>query len=172
MGQDQRGFDRHDVRFKLVYDDGDSFNAGLVHDLSESGVFLETLTPVAVNTKVRLSSLDIDDEHAFEVDAQVTRVVEDNPEDPSVIPGMGLVFMDLKDRQRGQLRALITRLESEKAEFEGDADPFFGKQIPREGLRRAASGVWRAPPEHDFDDEDPTLTDFPKDALPSEDSES
>ncbi|MEO1228807.1 MAG: PilZ domain-containing protein [Myxococcota bacterium] len=164
MGKDKRGFDRHEVRFKLVYDDGDSFNAGLVHDLSESGVFLETLTLLAVDTQVRLSSLDIDEAHAFEVDARVTRVVEESAADPAVVPGMGLVFVDVDEHQQGRLRALISRLESEKEEFEGDSDPFFGKQIPREGLRRAASGVWRAPASDDFDDDEPTLTDVPKDS--------
>lgn len=144
MGEDKRTSDRHRVRFKLVYDDGQSFNAGLVHDLSETGVFLETADPLQVGQSAVLSSLDVDADRAFELDARVTRVVAVDDSSADNLPGMGLVFENMSSEQAAQVVHLIERMEAEEAQFEGERDPFFGKSLPRDGLRRSPSGVWRS----------------------------
>lgn len=146
MSADKRRSDRHPVRFKLVYDDGESFNAGLVRDLSESGVFIETSVPLQIGKTVVLSSLDMEDDRSFDLNARVTRIVEGDEDAGDGPLGMGLEFEEITDAQRVLLQGLIEQLEEETDQFEGDLDPFFGKSLPRQGLARSPSGVWRPPP--------------------------
>src|SRR5215813_1303947 len=99
MGREHRQSERHRVRFKLVYDDGNSFNAGSVSNVSETGLFLETALPLPVGTVVRLMPLNDAGDRIFEVDARVMRTV---PYDPTSIEpaGMGLQFLELTSEQR------------------------------------------------------------------------
>lgn len=129
-----------------MYDDGEAYHAGLVHDLSDTGVFLETRETLPVGAQVHLSSLELDDAHGFDLSARVVRVVEQDPSQPDRVFGMGLEFQDLTDEQRIRILALIERFEEEASAFEGEVDPFFGKSLPRAGLQRAPSGVWREGP--------------------------
>ena len=144
MGADKRRSDRHHVRFRLVYDDGESYNAGIVRDLSVSGVFLETADPLPVGTDVTISSLEVEDDLAFEVAARVVRV-EPPDEDRLDAPGLGFQFVHLDDEQKDFLLRFIDRVESSEAEVRGERDPFLGKSLPREGSRRSPSGVFALP---------------------------
>lgn len=137
---DKRGTDRHVVRFKLIYDDGSSFNAGVVDDLSESGAFIETGIPLPVGSTFVLSSLDLDDAHAFELEARVVRVVEEDGLQPA---GMGVTFENLTDERRAFLHALIERVETEERASAGDRDIYLNKTLPKDGFERAPSGVYR-----------------------------
>ena len=143
MEENKRSSDRHTVRFKIIYDDGHSFNAGIVHDLSTEGLFLETCVPLVPGDRVMLSSLELDEDRAFELSARVTRVVEHDRNRADHIAGMGLAFDKLSIEQRDKLTLFIQQLQEEAAQFEGEADPYFGKKIPRSGLKRSPSGIWR-----------------------------
>lgn len=142
MGKDSRRSDRHHVRFQLAYDDGEAYHVGIVKDLSHHGVFLETATPLPVGSVVNLTSLETDAGNHFEVSATVRRVEEPN-EDRLDPPGMALDFIGVGDAERVFLEALIERLEEAEAVARGERDPFFGKALPRTGLARSPSGVFR-----------------------------
>lgn len=143
MGEEQRLGARHAIRFKLVYDDGESFNTGLVHNLSESGLFLETVVPLKVGDVVQLTSLDVEEDLYFELQASVIRVVEATEDRVDSLPGMAFQFAAMSDEQRKKLRALIKRLKEAMDSFHGTHDLFFGKTIPDENFKRSASGIWR-----------------------------
>jgi hypothetical protein len=123
-GKQRRG-ERHRLRFKLVYDDGETFNAGAVSDVSESGIFLETALPLRIGTEVQLTPLDQAGDHLFEVKARVVRsVAYDNTTMDQA--GMGLEFVDLTDEDRKNVSGLIMELKERKANFRGVPDPYLG----------------------------------------------
>lgn len=129
MGREHRQSERHRIRFKLVYDDGNSFNAGSVANVSEGGLFLETALPLPVGTVVRLTPLDEASDMLFEVGARVMRSI---PYDPTSIEaaGMGLQFIDLPDADRKRVVEMIERLEERAQSFHGERDPFLGVLLP------------------------------------------
>lgn len=139
MGHEHRQAERHHVRFKLVYDDGDSFNAGGVLDVSEGGLFLETALPLPVGTVVRLAPLN-DADLLFEVAARVKRSV---PYDPTSMapPGMGLEFIDVQADDKKRISDLIRTLEERARNYQGELDPYLGVMVPSELPHAAAPNV-------------------------------
>lgn len=129
MGREHRQSERHRVKFKLIYDDGNSFNAGSVSNVSETGVFLETALPLPVGTIVRLMPLNNVNDKIFEVAARVARAV---PYDPTSIEpaGMGLQFMDLSEDDRVRVVDMIKELQDRAAHFQGELDPYLGVMLP------------------------------------------
>ena len=129
--KEQRQSERHRVRFHLVYDDGGSFNAGTVHDVSEGGLFLETALPLPAGTVVTLTPLDAAGRTLSEVRARVTRAINYDPERLEQPAGMGLQFLDLDAEERRSIVAMIRQLEEEAALHRGDKlDPFLGVRVP------------------------------------------
>ena len=53
---------RFSLKLQIVYDDGASFMSGPVLDMSETGVFIETVMPLEPGTAVRLMPLVKDDD--------------------------------------------------------------------------------------------------------------
>lgn len=104
---EQRRAERRRVRFQLVYDDGGAFNAGTVHDASETGLFLETPLPLPVGSVVKLTPLDRTGRTLFEVPAKVMRIGES---------GMGLAFIDLGPEGKEQIAKLIRDVEAREAD--------------------------------------------------------
>jgi hypothetical protein len=129
MTREHRQKERHRVRFKLVYDDGQSFNAGHVMDLSETGLFLETALPLPTGTVVRLMPLGSAGEIVPEVYARVMRSIDYDPTslDP---PGMGLMFVDLSDEDRAKVVTMIRELMDRAVLVPGERDPYLGVFIP------------------------------------------
>jgi hypothetical protein len=102
---------RFAVKLQIVYDDGQSFMSGPVLDISETGVFIETVMPLNPGTTVRLTPLlDHDDVSVLELEGEVVRKADydlDNHFDRT--PGMGVTFKNVTDEQRESLRALLSR---------------------------------------------------------------
>ena len=137
VSDEKRRAERHAVRFHLVYDDGASYNAGTVRDVSEGGLFLETALPLSVGSTVTLTPLDSAGHTTFEVRAEVTRVVPYDPEHTTVesfAAGMGLRFLDLDDAERTKVVEMINDLE-DKAQHtsEGGIDPVLGVRVAGAG---------------------------------------
>jgi c-di-GMP-binding flagellar brake protein YcgR len=132
VSDEKRKTERHKVRFHLVYDDGSSFNAGTVHDVSEGGMFLETALPLDVGTEVRLNPLDNAGDSLFEVRARVIRSVPyDRAAEQSIVSGMGLQFLDLSGEDRARLVGLIRSLEDQLSRTPaGQVDPYLGVRVP------------------------------------------
>lgn len=131
MATEMRRSERHKVRFKLVYDDGETFNAGIVRDVSEGGVFLETALPLPVDTQVRLTPLEVEADDLFDVPARVVRIIPHDPASPNP-PGMGLEFLEIGDDERERIVKMITELEQKAADFDGEHDPILGVMLPSE----------------------------------------
>lgn len=100
---------RYPLRLQIVYDDGKSFMSGPVADMSETGVFIETVMPLDPGTAVTMQPLLPDDEAIPELPGLVVRKADydlDNHFDRT--PGMGIRFGDLDDVQRAAVARLLT----------------------------------------------------------------
>ncbi|NJK90071.1 MAG: hypothetical protein HC923_12255 [Myxococcales bacterium] len=117
--------ERFRASFKLVYDDGESFSAGAVRDVSETGLFLETAHPAPLGSVLTLFPVDEASQDLFEIHAEVVRV---HPEDPdsSTLGGMGLRFLDIDDMSP-QIRGMIQTLAAR--ERNRVKDPFLGVRV-------------------------------------------
>jgi uncharacterized protein (TIGR02266 family) len=101
---------RFQLKLQIVFDDGNSFMSGPVVDMSETGVFIETVMPLAPDTRVRLMPLTDEESAMIELDGVVARKADydlDNHFDRT--PGMGIRFVDVTDEQRGQIESLLKR---------------------------------------------------------------
>ncbi len=106
---------RFELKLQVVFDDGESFMSGPVADMSESGVFIETVMPLNPGSRVRLTPLMHNDDGATEFDGEVMRKADydlDNHFDRT--PGMGIRFVDVTDEQRTAISALLARARTKK----------------------------------------------------------
>jgi PilZ domain len=101
---------RYVLKLQIVYDDGNSFMSGPVSNMSDTGVFIETVMPLNAGTKVRLLPLVPEEDGMFEIDGVVTRRVDydlDNHRERT--PGMGIAFKDLSPEQKADLDRLLAK---------------------------------------------------------------
>lgn len=101
---------RFQLKLQIVYDDGQSFMSGPVADMSETGVFIETVMPLEPQTRVRLMPLMPDEDGMFELEGIVARKADydlDNHFDRT--PGMGIRFVDVTPEQSAALAKLLAR---------------------------------------------------------------
>ena len=86
---------RVQLNMEVVYDDGEGFMCGPCIDISESGIFIETVMPLKSTTKVRVIPLLPEKAGMFEFEGEVVRQNEydlNNHFDRT--PGMGIRFID------------------------------------------------------------------------------
>ncbi len=101
MSDNKRGEDR--VTINKEFESFDAFIQEYVTNISKTGVFIRTQTPLAIGTKVNLHfSVIMEDIETVEGVGEVVRV-ESNPS------GMGVVFVELSSYSRGLLDKLLTR---------------------------------------------------------------
>ena len=101
---------RYSLKLQVVYDDGNAFMSGPVVDISESGVFIETVMPLEPGSEVRLTPLLPEEAGLFEILGVVVRKNEydlDNHFDRT--PGMGVRFKDITPDARDQIRKLFEK---------------------------------------------------------------
>lgn len=101
---------RFQLKLQIVYDDGQSFMSGPVADMSETGVFIETVMPLEPQTRVRLMPLLPDEDGMFELEGVVVRKADydlDNHFDRT--PGMGIKFVDVTPDQNAAVEKLLAR---------------------------------------------------------------
>jgi uncharacterized protein (TIGR02266 family) len=99
---------RFQLKLQFVFDDGTSFMSGPVVDISETGVFIETVMPLPPDTRVRLMPLLNDEALMVEFEGIVARKADydlDNHFDR--IPGMGVRFVDLNDEQKEAIADML-----------------------------------------------------------------
>jgi hypothetical protein len=81
----------------------DAFIQEYVTNISKTGVFIKSQTPLAVGTKVNLRfTVIMDDIESIEGVGEVVRVDKDPP-------GMGVVFRELSAYSKGLLEKLLTQ---------------------------------------------------------------
>jgi hypothetical protein len=96
--------ERKDERLTInkEFDSFDQFIQEYVTNISRSGAFIKTDTPLPIGTKVNLRfTVIMDDIETIEGVGEVVRV-EQNP------PGMGVVFLELAGYSQGLLEKLLT----------------------------------------------------------------
>lgn len=97
--------DRHAVGFRVVWDDGESYFASDVVNISESGVFVETTMNVPVGSEVSVIPL-VDGIQLFEVRGKVVRA-RDISDELDMQPGFALAFSNLTGAQKEELRRVL-----------------------------------------------------------------
>lgn len=99
---------RYALRFPVAYDDGEGFMTGHVVDVSETGLFIETVMPLAAGTKVRITPLLPEKAGLFELEAEVMRTTEYDPDVMMELPpGMGVRFTSITDEEKKNLALLL-----------------------------------------------------------------
>jgi len=92
---------RHDVN--LEFDSAESFIREYVMNVSRSGAFVRTRSPLPIGTRVRLRfTVMLDDPETLEGIGEVVRLGE-RPR------GMGVVFVELSEPSKSLLERLLTR---------------------------------------------------------------
>ena len=95
----KRGDDR--VTINKEFESFDAFIAEYVTNISRSGVFIKSQTPLAVGTKVNLRfTVIMEDIETIEGVGEVVRVEKD---------GMGVVFKELEAHSKHLIDKLLTR---------------------------------------------------------------
>lgn len=91
------------VTINKEFESYDAFIHEYVTNISRSGVFVKSKTPLAVGTKVNLRfTVIMDDIETIEGVGEVVRVEEDPP-------GMGVVFTELSSYSKELIGKLLTR---------------------------------------------------------------
>jgi hypothetical protein len=129
-----RASHRHQLRFKLVYDDGASYSAGYVEDISEGGLFVESAHRVPEGAVVRLETTESGADVLVGLRARVVRVVAldpfaVNPVHQDGAFGLGLELLDLSANDRSALSAMIVELGARRR-LRACRDPFLAIRVP------------------------------------------
>ena len=99
--EDKRGDER--VTINKEFESFDAFIQEYVTNISRSGVFIKSTTPLAVGTHVNLRfTVIMDDIETIEGIGEVVRVELDPP-------GMGVVFTELSQYSQHLIERLLTR---------------------------------------------------------------
>ena len=103
---DRRSFDRYDVEWAVDCVASDTFLYASITNISEMGIFVRTLEPLRIGTRLRLAFAPPGAE-PFKLEGCVAwinrlRADGDNPN-----PGMGVRFVDLKLDERERLVEVI-----------------------------------------------------------------
>jgi len=102
MGEDdKRGGER--VTINKEFESFDAFIQEYVTNISRTGVFIKSQTPLAVGTRVNLRfTVIMDDIETIEGVGEVVRVEKDPP-------GMGVVFRELSAYSKGLIEKLLVQ---------------------------------------------------------------
>src|ERR1700677_2700812 len=104
MSDDKRGNER--VTINKEFESFDAFIQEYVTNISRTGVFIKSTTPLAIGTRVNLRfTVIMDDIETIEGIGEVVRVESD----PS---GMGVVFRELSTYSKGLIDKLLTQKPS------------------------------------------------------------
>ncbi len=95
---------------RVIYDTGEGFWSGEVVDLSESGLFVETVHELAVGTPVTIMpDLPEEAQLPFEIHAEVARVTTyDLDEHFDRTPGIAFRLVGLDAEQHAQLHQFLS----------------------------------------------------------------
>lgn len=99
----------------VAYRTVDGFITDWAVNISKGGIFINTRTPLAVGTMVKLIISLPDAAFPFDLTGRVTRVHEyDNS--TNLVPGMGLEFVDVDQDKRVRIEKFVERLRKELPE--------------------------------------------------------
>ncbi|AKT43401.1 PilZ domain-containing protein [Chondromyces crocatus] len=116
--QENKAMGRQDERVTInkEFESYDAFISEYVTNISRTGVFIRSKTPLAVGTKVNLRfTVIMDDIETIEGVGEVVRVGDDPP-------GMGVVFTELSSYSKGLIDKLLTSQRAPGAQLTRPAD--------------------------------------------------
>ena len=154
MSSEKRGGLRQQLRFNIVVDDGASFSAGVVNDVSDTGLFLETALPLETSTRVKLTPVDLSEGEPITLEAEVVRIESTDSKGDAKIAGMGLRFLNVSDEQVGRFFDALEELAEQAARESVDLDPYLSVMVPKRALSDAHLEVIRLANEDDANGED------------------
>lgn len=114
---DRRSHERFDTELSVDYANGDNFLFSYIQNISEMGIFIRSLQPLPVGTRLTLR-FGAEDERPLELAGEVVwinpiRTMGENPN-----PGMGVRFVSLTPEQR----ELVVDLVRTVAYLQNDAN--------------------------------------------------
>lgn len=110
-----RKADRLQHELLVAYRTVDGFISDWAVNISRGGIFINTRTPLAAGTLVRLIISLPDTQFPFELMGRIARVNEfDNPSNQ--VPGMGIEFVNVDDEKRARIERFVERLRKELPE--------------------------------------------------------
>ena len=118
LDQENKGTSRKDERVTInkEFESYDAFISEYVTNISRTGVFIRSKSPLAVGTKVNLRfTVIMDDIETIEGVGEVVRVHDDPP-------GMGVVFTELSSYSKGLIDKLLTSQRGPGAQLTRPAD--------------------------------------------------
>lgn len=122
---------RHRLNFKVIFDDGESYSAGEVEDISETGLYLHTSTAIPPDSILRFEPADKDEDDAlFEVAARVVRCdsLTERTDTTSDLMGIAVEFVAMTPEEKKRVGEMIRHLEVRKRQRSesGIRDPMLG----------------------------------------------
>ena len=113
---------RYTLSLQVAYDDGENYMSGPVIDISETGLFIETVMPLEPGRKVRITPLVDEQAGIFEFEGEVVRANDYNLDDHfDRVPGMGVRFIEPDGEQIAQLKQLFNEVEAKNDAESKDA---------------------------------------------------
>lgn len=106
--KERRGGTRHRVDIDVDYRCRDTYLFAYVTDISETGIFIRTVTPEKAGTQLNLRFTPPGSGETLEFEGLVAWVCEPG-RFAGIGPGMGIRFVEMSERQRAQLGAFLER---------------------------------------------------------------
>ncbi len=103
---ERRTFDRYDVEWAVDCVATDTFLYASITNISEMGIFVRTIDPPRLNTKLRLTFAPPGEE-GFQLEGCVAWVNCVREDGDNLNPGMGVRFVNLQPEQRERLVDVI-----------------------------------------------------------------
>jgi type IV pilus assembly protein PilZ len=100
---ERRGAERVDVEWAVDCGTDETFLYASIRNISEMGIFVQTLEPLEVGTRLTLRFAPPGHQEPFVLKGVVQWVNPVRPLSPSPNPGMGVRFVDLTLEQRERL---------------------------------------------------------------------
>lgn len=138
---EHRRSERHHIPFRVIFDDGESYNAGLVEDISETGMYFHSSTAVPPGSILRFEPAEPDEDALFEAAAKVVRCdslaarADLGGEDHHGLSGIAVQFIAMTPDEQAGVARMIEHLERQRREraATGTIDPLLGVMVDNEG---------------------------------------
>jgi len=139
---EHRRSERHHIEFRVIFDDGESYNAAHVDDISETGMYFHSSTAVPPGSILRFEPAESEEDALFEAAARVVRCepLADNAHTSDLeatgLSGIAVEFVSMTDAEREGIRKMIEHLESKKRQrsASGVRDPLLGVVVETEDM--------------------------------------
>jgi uncharacterized protein (TIGR02266 family) len=114
-GRDRRKDARFDVKIKVDYSTKDIFVSNYVTNLSKGGVFIETETPLPLQSQIHFTFILPDFNVKIEAKGKVVWTYDVKKGTGRVVTGMGIKFTKLSPQHRAQIEEYLMKLSHPSA---------------------------------------------------------